>query len=202
MWLNDIRDGRYGDAIPMLEEIAALAGAIFGSNQAVQEGLSVCVSDVKYPESIVELARVVQEWCPPAGARVGFLDPMRYRIQGRGGAETSSEDHRLWLRQIAFEGIACAVQFTGHSDHPSLECELLSLHRDAIAEGYVASRAFKRQHYVVFLAIRSPKLNSQAEQVATEIEGRVCQAWAFWGRAFTSSHSWGLKIYRNGIAVP
>jgi len=126
---------------------------------------------------------------------------MRYRILGRQRAETSSEDHRQWLRQIAFEGFTCAVQFTGHSDHPSLERELCSLHNDAVAEGYTASRAFKRQHYVVFLANRSLETNNGAEPMAAEIERRVRRAWDYWGRAFASCRSWDLKIYRNGISV-
>jgi hypothetical protein len=144
MWLNDIRDGHYGDAIPLLEETDALANAIYGVEQGATRTFSLCVSEANYPDSIIELAKVLDDWHPRGGARLGFLDPMRYRIQGRRRAETSSEDHRQWLRRIAFEGFTCAVQFTGHCDHPSLERELCSLHDDAVAEGYTASRAFKR----------------------------------------------------------
>jgi hypothetical protein len=110
-----------------------------------------------------------------------------------------SEDHRRWLRHIAFDGPTCAVHFTGHSDHPSLERELQSLHDDAAAEGYEASRAFKRQHYVVFLAIRYLGKDGQAEQLAAEIERRVSRAWISWGRAFTSCRSWRIRTYRNGV---
>src|SRR5260221_426155 len=58
-----------------------------------------------------------------------------------------------------------------------------SLHDDAIAEGYAASRAFKRQHYVTFLAMRSP-VPEEPERMAAEIEGRVRKAWSSWGDAF------------------
>jgi hypothetical protein len=201
MWLNDIRDGHYGDAVPELEKMAALAGALCGMERDAVNHLSVDVSDVDYPDSILELAKILRVWQPPGGSRIGFLDPMRYRIQGRQGPETSSEDHRRWLRQIAFDGPTCAVHFTGHSDHPSLERELRSLHDDAVAEGYEASRTFKRQHYAVFLAVRSSGAGGQAEELAAEIERRIFRAWTFWGRAFTRCRSWELKIYRNGVGA-
>ncbi len=127
MWLNDIRDGHYGDALPELEKLATLAAALCGMKRDAVSDLSVHVSDVDYPDSILELAKVLRTWQPPGGCRLGFLDPMRYRVQGRHGPETSSEDHRRRLRQIAFDGLTCAVHFTGHSDHPSLERELRSL---------------------------------------------------------------------------
>jgi hypothetical protein len=148
MWLNDIRNGHYGDAIPQLKRITAKARAIY----KIKGVLTVRISDAPYPNSIMDLARVLQEWNPLPGARLGFLDPMRYRMQDRKDVETSSKDHRCWLAQIAFDGLTCAVHFTGHSDQRSLEQELRSLHDDAVAEGYTASRAFKRQHYVAFLA--------------------------------------------------
>lgn len=113
MWLNDIRDGHYGDAVPELEKVATLAAALCPMECDAVNDLDVRVSDVDYPDSTLELAKVLRAWQPAGGSRLGFLDPMRYRIQGRQGPETSSEDHRKWLRQIAFDGPTCAVHFTG-----------------------------------------------------------------------------------------
>ena len=199
MWLNDIRDGHYGDAIPQLEQIEGLARAIYGIQNGNRTSLTVRVSGVAYPDSLLDLAQVLREWTPPPGARLGFLDPMRYRMRDRQAAQTSSEDHRRWLAHIAFEGLTCAVHFTGNNDHPSLERELSSLHDDAAAEGYAASRAFKREYYVVLLAVRSP-VHGEPERVAAEIEGRVRRAWDSWGQAFAWRHPWELRTYLNGIA--
>jgi hypothetical protein len=160
------------------------------------------VSDIAYPDSIAALSDVLKDWdqVARAGARLGFLDPMRYRIAGRGCAETSSEDHRRWLAQLAFDGPTVAVQFTGHNDHASLERELCALHEDALAEGYRTSRCFKRQHYAVFFSSRC-SLPEKAEKMAGDLEGRVQRAWNSWCRAFTSLSDTGLKVYRNGKAV-
>ena len=172
MWLNDIRNGHYGDAIPELERIYEIARAIYGPLKGEDSSFAVRVSDTAYPGSLGDLARVLPEWTPAPGARLGFLDPMRYRMVGRQAAETSSEDHRCWLAQISHDGLTCAVHFTGNSNQPDLPAEIGSLQMDAVAEGYTASRAFKRQHYVVFVAVRSPAAG-EAECVAAEIEKRV-----------------------------
>ena len=71
MWLNDIRDGHYGDAIPLLEEIDALANAIYGVEQGATRTFSLCVSEANYPDSIIELAKVLDDWHPRGGARLG-----------------------------------------------------------------------------------------------------------------------------------
>jgi hypothetical protein len=205
MWLNDIRDGHYGDAIPQLEQIETEARTIYNIKEDNVVGLRVHVSDVAYPRSIERLAEVFRHWSPRPTARLGFLDPLRYRFQGRKEAETSSKDHREWLAAIAFEGLSCAVQFTANSNQnpdqfDSLERNLCSLHNDAIAEGYGASRVFQRQHYAVFLATRSSVPN-EADRVLADIEGRVQRTWDSWGRTFTSSRNWSLKVYRNAIAA-
>jgi hypothetical protein len=204
MWLNDIRCGHYGDAIPQLEQIENLARTIYNIKEDNRVGLSVNVSDVAYPRSIKCLAETLRQWRSHAIARLGFLDPLRYRFHGRKEAETSSKDHREWLAAIAFKGLSCAVQFTANSNQnpdqfDSLERNLRSLHDDAIAEGYGASRVFQRQHYAVFLATRSLVPN-EADRVVADIEARVQRTWDSWGRVFTSSRNWSLKIYRNGIA--
>jgi hypothetical protein len=90
MWLNDVRDGHYGDAVPQLEQIERTARAIYGIQDGKASGLTVRVSDAAYPDSIADLARVLTEWTPSPGARLDFLDPMRYRLQDRQPAETSS----------------------------------------------------------------------------------------------------------------
>lgn len=199
MWLNDIRNGHYGDAIPQLERIECTARAIYGIQDCEGSSLTVRVSDAAYPTSITDLARVLPEWKPVPGARLAFLDPMRYRVQDRQVAETSSEDHRRWLAQIAFDGVTCALQFTGNRSL-DLERELCSMQDDAVAEGYAATRVFKRQHYVVFLAIRSP-IPGEPEGLAAEIEGRVRTAWNSWGQVFARRSTWQLRIHRNGIVA-
>jgi hypothetical protein len=197
MWLNDIREGHYGDAIPELERICGIAQAIYRPSTAEDSSLTVRVSDTAYPGSFADLARVLPEWNPAPGARLGFLDPMRYRVEDRQSAETSSEDHRRWLAQIAYEGLTCAIHFTGNRNSLDLEAELCSLQRDAVAEGYAASRAFKRQHYVVFVAVRSPT-TGEPEGVADEIEGRIQRAWKSWEQSFAHRSNWQLRVYRNG----
>ena len=72
-----------------------------------------------------------------------------------------------------------------------LERELCSLQEDAHSEGYGASRAFQRQHYVVFLAVRSPR-SGEPENAAEEIEGRVRKAWSFWGQTLARRSTWQL----------
>ncbi len=199
MWLNDVRKGHYGDAIPQLEQIECTARAIYGIQDGHAPGLTVRVSDAAYPDSIADLARTLTEWDHPLpGARLAFLDPMRYRLRDRQPAQTSSEDHRRWLAQIAFAGLTCAVQFTGNRASVDLERELCSLQDDAHAEGYGACRAFQRQHYVVFLAVRSPR-PGEPEDGAEEIEGRVRKAWNHWGQTLARRNSWQLRVHRDGI---
>lgn len=197
MWLNDIREGHYGDAIPALERIYGTSRAIYSPSTVEDASFTVRVSDTAYPDSLACLARVLREWSPSPGAPLGFLDPMRYRVEGRQEAETSSEDHRRWLAQIAYEGLTCAIHFTGNRNSVDLEVEICSLQRDAVAEGYTATRAFKRQHYVVFVAVRSTA-TGESEGVADEIEGRIQRAWKSWGQAFACRSNGQLRIYRNG----
>jgi hypothetical protein len=125
---------------------------------------------------------------------------MRYRVEDRQAAETSSEDHRRWLSQIAYDGLTCAAHFTGNRNSLELEAELCSLQRDAAAEGYTASLAFKRQHYVVFVAVRSPAVG-EPEGIATEIEGRIQRAWKSWGQSVAFRSNWQLRVYRNGTLL-
>jgi hypothetical protein len=202
MWLNDVPNGHYGDAIPQLRQIHALATSAYGANSIAVDRLDVRVSDIAYPDSLADLVDALKEWdgVARAGARLGFLDPMRYRIHGRQNAETSSEDHRRWLAQLAFEGHTVAVQFTGHSDNPSLERELCALHEDSLAEGYLTSRCFKRQHYAVFFASRCA-IPEESEKMAADLEHHVQRAWNSWCRAFTFLNDTGLKVYRNGKAA-
>lgn len=197
MWLNDVRNGHYGDAIPELQRLESTARTIYGLPNDRHSAFTVRVSDVAYPTSVADLASGLSVWMPAAGARLGFLDPMRYRVRHPQAAQTSSEDHRRWLEQIAFNGPTCAVQFTGNRDSSELERELCSLHGDALAEGYNACRFFKRQHYVVFVATRSPS-PEMPEQVAADIENRVRRAWISWGRTVACCKLWDLRISRDG----
>ena len=200
MWLNDIRNGHYGDAIPQLKKIEATARAIYEIEDDNRTSLQSMSRTLHIPNSMVDLASVLREWKPAATARLGFLDPMHYRMRDRRPAETSSADHRCWLALIALDGLTCAVQFTGNRIQPRLERDLHSLHDDAVAEGYTASRAFKRQNYVTFRALRSP-VSEEPERIAAEIEERVRREWDSWRKAFACRRPWQLKTYRNGIAA-
>lgn len=58
LWLNDVRNGHYGDAIPQLEQIEGAARAIYDMPDAKPSSLTVRVWDAAYPDSIADLARV------------------------------------------------------------------------------------------------------------------------------------------------
>lgn len=197
MWLNDIRNGHYGDAIPELEQTERCARNVYRSAAAGKGRLTVLVSDVAYPGSIEKLADVLRDSQPCA--RLAFLDPMRYRVCQPRLDNTSSRDHRRWLTELTFDGLTCAAHFTCNRNQPSLGQELHSLHQDAVSAGYSVSRAFKRQHYVVFLAIHSPR-EEDAERVASEIEVAIRNAWVHWGNDFArrGRRNWMLNTYRGG----
>jgi len=112
MWLNDVRRGRYGDAIPQLEQLESTARMIYHDSRG-ESDFTLRVSDVPYPDCISDLKTVLREWTSRAGARLGFLDPMRYQPNQREADHTSSQDHRCWLREIALERLTCAVPFYG-----------------------------------------------------------------------------------------
>ncbi len=201
MWLNDIPDGHYGNAVPALQEIDKLIAAAFTSGDAEVAPLEVVVSDSSYPDSLSHLSCTLDRWSVlgEAASRLAFLDPLRYRIRDRLPAETSSEDHRRWLRLVAFDQPTLAVHFTGHRDHPSLENELGSLHDDAKSEGYSATRAFKREHYVVFVAVRGSQ-SVTGEALANAVEERTRTTWADWCHSYTRFRNSDLRVYRNGRA--
>jgi hypothetical protein len=198
MWLNDLPDGQYGNAIPELRQIPKTAARTYDLHGA-GNGFEVRVPAAPYPHSLDNLLETLNQWSAlgAAGGRLAFLDPMRYRIKGRGSAETSGEDHRRWLDCLAFDGCTVALHFTGHSDHPSLEREFVALHDDSRAEGYAASLCFKREHYAVFCASRSPVLGAAAALLA-QLEDAVHRAWRSWRVKFASRLDTGLTVYRNG----
>ena len=194
LWLNDLRNGHYGDAVDPLNNLAEVATTVglVESSQCPSIGASVC--EEPYPESLTALSRFVAESKAP-GVRLCFLDPLRYRIRDRQGPETSSDDHRAWLRTVAFDGLTVALHFTGNSDHPTFREELSSLYSDASAQGYVGSRVFRRQHYAVFVAVRDPN-EADGVHLAAALESRICRAWQQWCAVFTDLHNDQLRVER------
>jgi hypothetical protein len=207
MWLNDIRDGYYGDAIPELERVESWARRIYQTNEG---RLSVEVSERPYPDSIFDLTEILRKWQTPPRVRLAFLDPMQYakrmRRAPRSACETSSRDHRRWLAEIAFDGLTCAVHFaTNERVKESPSPQLRSLHEDAMDEHYDVSLAFQRQDHAVFVAVKSRR-TEESKRVAGEIEASVQQAWDCWGTTFAQRRpqTWNLTVYRgarNGLEL-
>jgi hypothetical protein len=52
LWLNDVVEGRYGNAIPSLCDILRLGASTYETEVF---GRKVCVSDIPYPESLANL---------------------------------------------------------------------------------------------------------------------------------------------------
>lgn len=192
LWLNDLRNGRYGNAIEPLAQIARTAETA-GLVEAVRIGnLRISVCDTPYPEAVTELARFVTEVTVPR-VRLAFLDPMRYRIDDRRGPETSSQDHRTWLRTISNHGPTVALHFTGNSHHPTLRRELATLFDDALSEGFLARCAFRRQHYAMFVAVHDQD-HPKATLLLATLESHVQAAWKRWCAAFTTLHDHTLRV--------
>ncbi len=199
LWLNDIRDGRYGDAVAPLTDITGdvAAAGLVESSRLGSIAISVC--EEPYPDSLHGLSSFIAQSKTPR-ARLAFLDPMRYRIRNRRGPETSSNDHRDWLRTIAFDGLSIALHFTGNNDHRTRNEEVASLLADALAEGYAGSRVFTRQHYAVLVAVRDVD-DAAAAEVAAVLESRICRAWQQWFAAFTDVRNNRLGVQRSCLTV-
>lgn len=216
MWLNDIRDGHYENALPDLANLNAIHNDVY-CQAPIPPTYNPNVCPCPYPDSIKDLMETLGQWCHahrPCG-RVAFLDPNRYRINGRNGPQTSSADHRDWLRavQAPHPVATLAVHFTGNQYQPHLEQELASLHKDAVASGYIASLAFRRQHYAVFVAVSIPTENDQGKDgtghtenhdpfgTVNELQDRVEGAWQAWFRNYAPRNNAALTVYRNGRIV-
>jgi hypothetical protein len=186
MWLNDLPDGQghYPETIAGLRALPHTIGTILGYQNLPALEVSVC--ELRYDACLVDLGATVTAWHgrEPSCARLGFLDPNLYMTDGRVGPQTSATDHRNWLRHLheGLRGPALAVHFSGNRDTNQTREAIHSLHNDGVAEGYTATRAFKRYHYVVSVNCFHPTGEQEANGMAEALEGLVREAWSDWSR--------------------
>jgi hypothetical protein len=173
VWANDIEDGHYGNAIPALEALGKTVREILPVSKA---SLAVSVCSTHYPDSIDDLKATLADWHQDVHAVLGFLDPMRYVRDSRGGPYTSSSDHRRWRRALRGAQTSVAVKFTGNSDAHSLLAELSALRSDLEEIGFRFWLEVRRQHYVVSVGSRTADLfGSDQCQDHSLVERLVCQ---------------------------
>jgi hypothetical protein len=185
LWLNDIPNGHYGNALPGLTTINAIAQQVLALPATPSSETLVCGEP--WPDSLTHptessLTHTLTAWTQPAHARIGFLDPTRYRISNGLGGETDSFSHRQWLLLLASDD-ACpviSVHFTGHNHWPTLRSELQSMHEDGVATGYPHTLVACHSYYHVVCNIRSPKGPEATHALAVTLKQMVQAAWTSW----------------------
>jgi hypothetical protein len=181
--LNDIPDGHYGNALPALAALNTAVEQILPDHLALDNPTVACGSP--YPQSIEPgepsgLTQTLAHWTEAASARIGFLDPMRYRVNEARPGETSSADHRTWLSLIAndFGGPVIAVHFTGHRDHPTLNAEVTSILNDGQQCGYQHAVVAQYATYRTIALVRDPHgqeaADARARMIAAAAEEQFC----------------------------
>jgi hypothetical protein len=170
VWVNDIIDGPYGNAIVSLERLQDTVDQIC---TVIRSPVEVRATSAPYPTSIAAAAAAVRSWGGQLGGLLAFLDPMRYVLARASGPYTSSIDHRQWLTAVGVALPTLTVQFTGNSDSNALQAELTALRADLIASGFENWLEVRRQHYVVSVGSNQPGL-------LVELEKRVRAAWREW----------------------
>jgi hypothetical protein len=186
IWANDITNGHYGNAIPSLEKIGALADQIVPDSDPVA---SVAVCDTPYPWSLDNLASILENW-KDVGGLVGFLDPMRYITDSTPGPYSRPSDHRRWLSILRQWAPFVAVHFTGNSDSTSFSGELESLRRDLVESSVGHWVEFKRQHYVV-------SVGSASRELLRTTEERTLASWHRWCNRVPEIRNRNLDVSRN-----
>jgi hypothetical protein len=184
-WLNDRDD----ESRHYPETGKGLQNFIEAIDRIVKEdvpALEVAVCLTPYDDSLADLTKILKHWSTlkePAVARIGFLDPKRYRKDGeRKGAETSSRDHRTWVRLVRSYDpqIALAVHYTGHCNFPLLRAELCMLREDATLEGYQQSAMFSHDYFTTTVSVWHRTGSSQAEVFVQELTESVQRGWNDW----------------------
>ena len=185
-WLNDIPHGHYGNALPGLTAINAIVQQVLALPAAPAAASVVCGEP--WPSSLTSpnssLTDAMADWTEPPHARVGFLDPMRYRINDGRGGESDSLSHQQWLRLLA-TGHPCpviSVHFTGHNNWTTLRPEIQSMHGDGIATGYPYTVVSRHSYYHAVCNIRSPEGTEAACALAIDLRDMVRAAWSSWFR--------------------
>lgn len=187
LWLNDIPDGHYSNALHSLGNLAGLVRELIPDEAAP---MVVTTCGVPYPDAIDHLQATLSAWQGSVAAVLGFLDPMRYRLDPIAGPYTRSQDHRRWLKPLRDWRSSFAVHFTGNSDFPTLASELEALRQDLKASGFSSWLEIRRQHYVVSVA-------SQDSLRLNELASRIATSWHLWCDLAGEIKSRDLNISRS-----
>jgi len=182
-WLNDIEEGRYGNAIPQLKRINRIAIEILGEKTQAQVD-DPAVTSRPYDDSLAHLEHMLKDWARegPPSARLGYLDPWWYRIERTERNETSVADHRRWLRILAEgnDGPTLSVHFTANEDREQLRRELAQMYADGIGAGYQKTVAFRCDYYGVSVNVRCPVSTFDVDTIVSEVTNRVASSWKRW----------------------
>ena len=187
LWLNDIPNGHYGNALPGLGRINATVQQVLGLAAAPQSVFVVCGSP--WPDCLaqppgINLTDTLAAWGDNAHARLGFLDPMRYRVNNGEGGETDSASHQEWLRLLSTE--ACpviSVHFTGHRNWNDLRPEVQHMHADGFANGYHHTLVARHGHYHAVCNIKTAQSSQAARTLAGNLQQMLEAAWGAWFQA-------------------
>lgn len=181
LWLNDIPDGHYGNALPGLAAINATVQRFLALTVAPQNVVVVC--EDPWPNSLrINLGETLADWEDKPHARVGFLDPMRYRVNNGAAGETDSASHCKWLRLLS-DGMACpviSVHFTGHNDWQTLRSEIEQMHADGRANGYHHTLVARHSYYHTVCSVRAPQGSEESLALARDLQRVLEAAWCGW----------------------
>ncbi len=180
-WLNDLANGaRYPGTMASLQSFDATLARLDPQGPAPT---AVITCGASYPGSLPSLQMTLDQWCdggqPPR--RIGYLDPDRYQVNGAGGPQTGSADHRQWLRLLRSGGAALgvSVHFSGHRDWATLRLEIDRLRQDAADEGYLWSLTVWHSYYTTTISLFYAEA-AAANGLRAEFENRIRSAWAAW----------------------
>jgi hypothetical protein len=185
LWLNDIQNGSYGNALPGLAAIDTITQQVLALPAIPNSAPVVCGEP--WPDSLTQphrtnLTDTLTAWGETPHARIGFLDPMRYRINNGKVDETDSLSHQRWLGLLA-TGDACSVisvHFTGHNNWTTLRPEIQNIHDDGVASGYHHTLVARHSYYHAVCNIRSSQGLEATRALAYTLQQAVQDAWASW----------------------
>lgn len=199
MWLNDLPAGHYGDALPSLGAMNESVREVLALEAAPENVVVACPTP--YPLSLrssaaASLGAVLAAWPGDSVARLGFLDPMRYRVTDPRAGETSSADHRLWLQLLAerCSGPVGSVHFTGHRDWATLPAEVAQMRADGIEEGYTSAVTASHAYYHVVVLVLHPRGEEAAHHLARGIAGSIESQWQAWSCAIRRRRPCTLNV--------
>ncbi len=196
LWLNDVANGHYGDALLGLARISSTVRQIFRRPDASECTVVTCEQpwpDSLAPPSPNNLSKTLDAWGSSNGhARFGFLDPMRYREKLAQEGETDSDNHKSWLALLSrgFERTIISGHFTGHNNWVDLRREIQCMHQDGLESGYNHTFVGRHDHYHVVCNIKHPQGGDAAHTVASHLQEAVQTAWRNWHDAI------GIQPYK------